>query len=44
MPVGDEIKAVELFLKGDPVLQRADEVPEMELAGRAHARDNTFLL
>ena len=26
----------------DPVLQRADEMPEVQLAGRAHARHHAF--
>ena len=40
VPVGDEVEAVVLVLERRPVLQRADEMPEMELTGRAHAGDN----
>src|SRR5262249_43396048 len=40
VPVGDEIEAVVAFLQRHPVAQRADQVPDMEAAGRPHAGDN----
>ena len=41
VPVGDEIETVVLLLQRDPVLERADQVSEVQLAGRAHAADTT---
>ena len=43
MPVGDEIEAIVLILKGGPIIQRSDKVPEVQLSGRAHARNHTRL-
>ena len=43
VPVGHEVEAVERILELDPVAQRADQVPEMELSRRAHPRHDTFL-
>ena len=43
VPVGDEIEAVVLVLQRRPVLERADEVAEVELARRAHARHDSRL-
>ena len=40
MPVGDEVEAVVLVLQRRPVVQRAHEMAEVELAGRPHARDD----
>ena len=40
VPVGDEVEALVLVLERHPVVQRADEVAEMQLAGRPHAGDN----
>ena len=42
VPVGHEVEAVEPILELDPVAQRAHQVPEMELSGRAHPRHDTF--
>ena len=38
MPIGHEVEAVVLVLQADPVTQRAHQVAEVELAGRAHPR------
>ena len=38
VPVGDEVAAVVGVLQRDPVLERADQMSKMQLAGRAHAR------
>ena len=43
VPVGHEVEAIVLRLEGCPVVERADEVSEMELAGRAHARNDARL-
>ena len=40
VPVGDEVAAVVGVLQRDPVPERADQVPKMQLAGRAHPRDD----
>ena len=40
VPVGDEIEAVVLLLQRHPVAERADEVAEMQAAGRPHAGDD----
>src|SRR5580698_3666054 len=42
VPVGDEEEAVVLILHADPVLERADVVAEMKLAGRAHAAQDAL--
>ena len=45
VPVGDEVEAVVLLLQRDPVLQRADEVAEVQLARRPHAgNDASFAI
>ena len=40
VPVGDEVEAVVLLLERHPVAERADEMAEMELAGRPHTRND----
>ena len=42
VPVGNEVETIELGLQPHPVLQRADEMSEMEFSGRAHARHHAF--
>ncbi len=42
MPVDDAVEAVELGLKVDPVLKSADQMTQMQLAGRAHARHHAL--
>ena len=37
MPVGDEVEALRLLLQRDPMGERADEMAEMQAAGRPHA-------
>ena len=37
VPVGDEIKRVVLILERDPVAERADQMAEVQPAGRTHA-------
>ena len=37
VPVGDEVEAVVLLLQRHPVAERADQVAEVQLAGRPHA-------
>jgi hypothetical protein len=36
VPVGDEIKALVLFLQRNPILQGADEVTDVQLPRRPH--------
>jgi len=43
VPIGHEVEAVEPILELDPVAQRADQVPEMELSRRAHPRHDTLV-
>ena len=43
VPVGDEVEAVVPVLQRRPVVQRPDQVTEVELSGRAHARNDTRL-
>ena len=43
VPVGNEKETVVLILHTNPVLERADIVAEMELAGRAHSAQDAFL-
>ena len=44
VPVGDEEEAIVLVLQLDPVIQRAHEVSQVQLAGGAHAaQDPRFL-
>src|SRR5882672_604405 len=40
VPIGDKEKAVVRILELDPVLQRANVVAEMQLAGGAHAAED----
>ena len=42
VPVGDEVEAVVVALQRHPVLERADQVPEVQLPGRAHARHHAL--
>ena len=44
VPVGDEEKAIVLVLHAHPVVQRADEVSQMQLAGGAHTAEHAFAL
>src|SRR5579872_1375398 len=44
MPVGNEEIAFVLVLHTDPVVECADKVAEMQLAGGAHATENTFAM
>ena len=41
VPVGHEVEAVVLLLQRRPVLERANEVAEMELSSRPHARNDS---
>ena len=40
VPVGDEVEAVVAVLQRSPVVQRADEMTEVQFSRRAHARDD----
>jgi hypothetical protein len=40
VPVGDEVEAVVLLLQRDPVAERADQMAQVQPAGRPHAGDN----
>jgi hypothetical protein len=42
VPVGDEVETIVLNLEADPVAQRAGQMSEMELSGRAHARHHAW--
>src|SRR5512134_347236 len=42
VPVGDEEEARVLALKAHPVLKRPVEVPEVQVAGGAHARNDAL--
>ena len=42
MPVYDTVKALVGVLKRHPIVQGADQVAQVELAGRAHAAENAF--
>ncbi len=42
VPVGNEVEAVVLILKRRPVVEGADEMPEVQLARRTHTRDDAW--
>ncbi len=44
VPVGHEEEALVLVLHADPVVQRAHEIPQMELSRGPHAAQNPFPL
>jgi hypothetical protein len=46
VPVRDEIKAIEgrIILEADPILQRAEIVADVQLAGGAHAAEDAIFL
>ena len=43
VPVGDEVQAVVVVLQPGPLLQRPDQMAEVQLAGRTHAGDDAGL-
>jgi hypothetical protein len=44
MPIGHEKETIDLFLQGDPVVQHAMVVPQVQSPGWAHARQYSGLI